>query len=182
LGDQGHHQRLLKGRVDVIFKRGTSWLALVFLGALLAACAYVAGQRGRLEHPRTQAAIELAARPAPVPVEIDHIVDGDTFRIFVVLASGERISAPVRIRGFDAPELHGACDGEIRAAREASRALVGLLRSGAVVMDQIGSDKYERVLARVYVRRNGALLNVAEVMVSEGYGRPYDGRKRAGWC
>jgi endonuclease YncB( thermonuclease family) len=166
----------------VIFKRGTSWLALIFLGALLAACAYVAGQRVVVERPRTQAAMELAAQPMPVPVQIDHIVDGDTFRIFVVLTSGERVSAPVRIRGFDAPELHGACDGEIRRAREASRALVELLRSGAVVMDQIGSDKYERVLARVFVRRNGTLLNVAEVMVGEGHGRPYEGRKRAGWC
>jgi endonuclease YncB( thermonuclease family) len=109
-------------------------------------------------------------------------VDGDTFRVFVVLGSGETITAPVRIRGVDTPEIHGACDAEIRAARDASRALSNLLGSGDVLLDQISSDKYERVLARVQIRHNGALRDVAEVMVSAGYGRIYDGRKRAGWC
>jgi endonuclease YncB( thermonuclease family) len=109
-------------------------------------------------------------------------VDGDTFRVFVVLGSGETITAPVRIRGVDTPEIHGACDAEIRAAREASRALSDLLRSGDVLLDQIATDKYERVLARVQIRQNGALRDVAGVMVNAGYGRAYDGRKRAGWC
>jgi micrococcal nuclease len=166
----------------VIFRRGSSWLALLFLAGLLAACAYVAGQRPHAARPRIEAAIMLAAMKPPVAVEIDHIVDGDTFRIFVVLESGRRISAPVRIRGLDTPEIHGACDAEIRAAREASRALADLLRGGDVLLDQISSDKYERVLARVQVRQHGAVRDVAEVMSGAGYGRVYEGRKRAGWC
>jgi endonuclease YncB( thermonuclease family) len=165
----------------VIFRRGSSWLALLFLAALLAACAYVAGQR-QISRPRSKAAIALAALPSPVRVQVAHVVDGDTFRIFVVLGSGETIIAPVRIRGVDTPEIHGACDAEIRAAREASRALSDLLRSGDVLLDQIATDKYERVLARVQIRQNGALRDVAGVMVNAGYGRAYDGRKRAGWC
>lgn len=165
----------------MIFKRGTSWLALIFLGALLAACAFVAGQRQPL-HPRIEAAIALAAMRPPVAVEIDRIVDGDTFRIFVVLETGRRISAPVRIRGLDTPEIHGACDIEIRQAREAAQALSNLLRSGDVLLDQISSDKYERVLARVQVRQNGAVHDVADILVRQGFGRAYDGRKRAGWC
>ena len=166
----------------MIFRRGSSWLALLLLAGLLAACAYVAGQRPHVAHPRSEAAIALAALPSPVRVRVAHIVDGDTFRIFVALGSGETIVAPVRIRGVDTPEIHGACDTEIRAAREASRALSDLLRSGDVLLDQIATDRYERVLARVQIRQNGALRDVAEVMVSGGYGRAYDGRKRAGWC
>lgn len=165
----------------MIFRRGSSFLALFFLTALLAACAYIAG-RPPVSRPRTEAALTLAAMRPPVPVEIDHIVDGDTFRIFVMLESGRRISAPVRIRGVDTPEIHGACEAEIRAAHEASRALADLLRGGDVLLDQIASDKYERVLARVYVSRNGDLRDVAEVMISSGHGRAYEGRKRAGWC
>ena len=123
----------------MLFRRGSSWLALLFLGALLAACAYVSGRRPMVERPRTEAALLLASRPAPVSVEFDRIVDGDTFRIFVVLASGERTSTPVRIRGIDTPELHGACEAEIRAAREAARALERLLRGGEVLLERIAS-------------------------------------------
>ena len=167
----------------MIFRRGSSWLALLFLAALLGACAYVAGQRPFAERPRTEVALLLASRPVPVAVEVDRIVDGDTFRIFVGLASGERTSAVVRMRGLDTPELHGACEAEIRAARAAAHALERLLRGGEVLLDQIGSDKYDRVLARVFVLGPDARpRNVAEVMVHGGHGRAYDGRKRAGWC
>ena len=58
-----------------------------------------------------------------------------------------------------------------------------LLRGGEVLLDQIASDKYDRVLARVFVLGPDARpRNVAEVMVHGGHGRAYDGRKRAGWC
>ena len=167
----------------MIVRRASSWLGLLFLAALLAACAYVAGLHPLAERPRTEAARLLASRPTPVPVAFDRIVDGDTFRIFVGLASGELTSTPVRIRGLDTPELHGACEAEIRAAREAARALERLLRGGEVLLERIASDKYERVLARVLVRGPDARLHdVAEAMVGVGYGRAYDGRKRARWC
>ncbi|MDB5641663.1 MAG: hypothetical protein JWN07_980 [Hyphomicrobiales bacterium] len=167
----------------MIFRRSSSWLSLLFLAALAAAFAYVKERRPRVAPPTTEAAVVLASRPAPVAVEIDHIVDGDTFRIFMALPSGERISAPVRIRGVDTPEIHGACDAEIRAAREAGRALERLLRGGTVLLDDISSDKYERVLARVVVRgADGRTRNVADALVSGGFGRVYEGRQRAGWC
>ena len=52
-----------------------------------------------------------------------------------------------------------------------------------MLLDQIASDKYDRVLARVFVLGPDARpRNVAEVMVHGGHGRAYDGRKRAGWC
>ena len=165
----------------MIFKRGTSWLAVVFL-ALLAACASYVVKHPRVTAPRTEASEALAALPSPTPVQVAHIVDGDTFHVFVTLRTGERVRAPVRIRGLDTPEIHGACDSEIRAARDASQGLRELLASGDVLLSEISSDKYERVLARVFVRRGGALLDVAEVMVNEGYGRAYEGRKRTGWC
>ena len=79
--------------------------------------------------------------------------------------------------------LLGACEAEIRAARAAAHALERLLRGGEVLLDQIASDKYDRVLARVFVLGPDARpRNVAEVMVHGGHGRAYDGRKRAGWC
>lgn len=167
----------------MIVRRGSSWLAVLLLAALLAASAYVAGLRPWAERPRTEAALLLASRPAPVSVEFDRIVDGDTFRIYVVLASGERASAPVRIRGVDTPELHGACEAEIRAAREAARVLERLLRGGEILLERIASDKYDRVLARVVVRGpDGHSRDIAEAMVRGGYGRFYDGHRRAGWC
>ncbi len=165
----------------MIFKRGTSWLALVFL-TLLAACASYVVRPARISAPRTEASEALAALPSPVPVQVAHIVDGDTFHVFVTLRTGERVRAPVRIRGLDTPEIHGACDREVQAAREASQALRELLASGEVLLSEISSDKYERVLARVQVRQNGVMRDVADVMVQTGYGRVYEGRKRTGWC
>lgn len=165
----------------MIFRRPSSLLALLFL-ALLAACASYVVRHPRVAAPRTEASIALASLPAPVSVRVAHIVDGDTFHVYVTLRSGDHVRAPVRIRGLDTPEIHGQCESEIRAAREASSALRDLLASGEVLLSEISSDKYERVLARVHVRQSGVMRDVAEVMVSAGYGRAYNGGRRAGWC
>jgi hypothetical protein len=81
----------------LIFKRGSSFTLVLALAALLAACAYVV-QRPTGGRLRSEAAIALARLPSPTPVRVSHVVDGDTFHVFVTLRSGEIVRAPLPIK------------------------------------------------------------------------------------
>ncbi len=80
-------------------------------------------------------------------------VDGDTIRV-----GGERI----RLRGIDTPEM-----SEL-AGPAAKQRLEELLRSGSIRIIPHARDVYDRLVADVFV--NG--LNVAEILIQEGYEKP----------
>lgn len=101
------------------------------------------------------------------------VVDGDTVRI------GQR---RIRLAGFDAPELAGACPAEQVKAREARTALTDWLAQGSFEWDggtDPPRDQHGRELRSV--RRDGEPL--AEVMVARGLaeGSGWD-RERVEWC
>jgi endonuclease YncB( thermonuclease family) len=87
-------------------------------------------------------------------LDVRHVyaVDGDTIRY-----ETERI----RIRGLNAPELTEP------GGREALERLSQLLREGTIRIVPHGKDVYERTVADVFV--NGQ--NVAEILMTEGYGK-----------
>lgn len=100
------------------------------------------------------------------------VVDGDTVR------QGPDL---IRLVGFDAPETRFAgCEAEYRLGVLAGRHLAALLKAAGEVrierLDRV--DKYRRVLARLYLDGK----NVADLMVSQGWARAYDGGRRASWC
>lgn len=114
------------------------------------------------------AALLLLAPPARS--EGLRVIDGDT-----IVHRGETI----RLRGLDAPEIHGRCEAEARLAIRARDRLAVLLAGGFRVFPA-GRDRYGRVLAVV---RDARGRDVAQVLIAEGLARPYDGRgPRAGWC
>jgi len=92
--------------------------------------------------------------PAGVDLAVQRVVDGDT----IVVAGGER----VRLIGVDTPETKApnqpiGCFGE-----EASRFTTALLPAGTpvrLVGDAEQRDKYGRLLAYVYRRSDGLLVN-----------------------
>lgn len=107
-------------------------------------------------------------------------VDGDTFDARVALWPGLDLNTRVRLRGIDAPELHGACDAELRKADAATKALRAVLAEGGVAIFNIGPDKYSgRVVADVATRRTPS---VSAALVSSGHVRVYLGGRRQGWC
>lgn len=113
-------------------------------------------------------------------VDVLYTIDGDTFGARVHLAPGEDLTAHIRLRGIDAPELKGRCTTEIRLAEDATAALKRLLKEGGVMIYNIGSDKYPgRVVADVATRRTP---NVSAALLSGGFARRYDGGHRDGWC
>jgi len=116
-----------------------------------------------------------------VPAEVGYIIDGDTFAAKVILKEDITISVRVRFMQIDAPEIHGECDAEIKAAFAARDRLGQLIPIGSrITLSGIKDDKY---LGRIdaYVQ-NAEGEDVGDIMVREKMARPYSGGKRAGWC
>ena len=116
------------------------------------------------------------------PVVVKYIVDGDTFIGDVLMADNiEVMSVSIRLINVDTPEIHGACDDEIRRAEYAKQRLEELIPIGSTVeIKNIKNDKYPgRIDANVY---DGAGRDVGQVLVREKVGREYSGGKRQSWC
>lgn len=98
------------------------------------------------------------------------VIDGDTIAVR---------GTTIRIIGLDAPEMHGRCPLETQMARAARDRLAVLLQDGATIWRR-GRDRYGRALAVVH---DAAGRDVAQLLVSEGLARAYNGRgPRRGWC
>jgi len=116
------------------------------------------------------------------PVVVKYIIDGDTFVGDVLLADGvEIMSVSIRLRNVDTPEIHGACETEIRRAEYAKQRLEELIPIGSTVeISNIKNDKYAgRIDANVYDSEG---RDVGTVLVHENVGREYSGGKRQSWC
>ncbi len=125
-----------------------------------------------------------AALPGPYRAQVLRVVDGDTFEAKIHVWFGQDISTLVRIRGIDAPELKSRCAEEAQKAVAAQDLLADFLRSGAVILSDLSSDKYfGRVVARVELSYGPDFSDeVGALMLAADMARPYGGRTREGWC
>jgi len=112
------------------------------------------------------------------PAQLVRVVDGDTAIMRVMPPDRKPFVQSVRFRGVDTPELKAMCESERVAALRAKQVTARILASGAIRLTDPEPDHYGRVAARVLV--NGR--DVAETLVSGGYGRPYHRGRRRGWC
>lgn len=98
------------------------------------------------------------APPPAIICERPWVSDGDTI-------SCRNLRVRVRMLGIDAPEMPGHCNAGRKCTPgngQASKAvLIGMVRSGPVLVKPQGYDKYNRMLARVSV--NGVDLSCAMV-------------------
>ena len=101
------------------------------------------------------------------------VYDGDTITIATKLPFKDsplyRLS--VRFNGIDTPEIKGKTDDEKNAAKSARDALSSLILNKLVVLKNIQSEKYGRILAEVYL--DDLCLN--EWMIQQRYAIKYDG-------
>ena len=89
------------------------------------------------------------------------LIDGDTIDI-----NGIRI----RIVDIDTPEtFRSRCENELTLGLKAKERLRQLLDAGPVTYTATGIDRYNRVLAKVYVGN----VDVGAKLVAEGYALPY---------
>lgn len=126
------------------------------------------------------AAPAMAARdyPGPVPADVISVYDGDSFTALAHPWPGLDVTVRIRVKGVDTPEIRGKCEREKKAARAARNRVRGLVKGG-VLLARISDDKYSRKAARVLLPDG---RDLAEILVSEGLGRRYDGGRREGWC
>lgn len=115
----------------------------------------------------------------PIPAEVVRVTDGDTVAVKARIWLGLEITVSVRIRGIDAPEIHGDCRQEVMLAAAATDRLAEA--AGArVLLSQVREDKYAgRVLADV---ANASGEDIGRLMLESGLARPYQGGRRGGWC
>lgn len=103
---------------------------------------------------------------------VEYVVDGDTFN--AITPEGEDLGR-VRVLGIDAPEMARDGNPEQCYAQEATDAAKQMLEGQTVQISADPAeghrDRYERLLA--YVDAEGT--DFAEVMLSEGHARLYEG-------
>ncbi len=116
----------------------------------------------------------------PVTAEVLRTIDGDTLEVRASVWLGMAITTRIRIRGIDAPEIHGRCQHEKDMARAATERLAALVAGGSVRLSAISGGKYYgRVIADVTTPDGRA---VGPLMLTSGLARAYDGGRREGWC
>ena len=118
------------------------------------------------------AAAATPARADPVDKAAITVVDGDSISV-----SGQEW----RLRGFDAAEIGRAqCEAERRLGLLTQRRLEQLLAAASKVELEGGTehDRYRRPLGDLVLDGR----NVREVLLAEGWVRPYNGGPRKGWC
>ena len=133
--------------------------------------------------PPLQAEPPIAKRLDPdlvYPAEVLRVIDGDTFEARVRVWPGLDVDTHVRLRGIDAAELHARCADELAKAQTARTALQALLDQGGVTVARVGVDKYGGRVDAVVATRGTA--DVSAAMLTGGFARAYNGRKRGSWC
>lgn len=121
----------------------------------------------------TSLAIGLILIATPALAADWHVIDGDT-----IVVDQQRI----RIADLDAPETHRSrCPAEHEAGIRARDALAEILTSRPWTVDPVGTDRYGRTLAIVWLSDAGERRSVAAEMTAEGVALPWVGRTRD-WC
>jgi endonuclease YncB( thermonuclease family) len=116
-------------------------------------------------------------------IVFERVIDGDTFKAEVAIWPNFFVEASIRLKGINAPELHGQCDNETRTAEAAKASLNSLLSTATkITITEVSRDKFGgRYDARVLIPGvfapitdvSGAMLNTGLVIK---YGAPKP------WC
>lgn len=114
----------------------------------------------------------------PILCALLSVYDGDTISVECEIWPKFTVTASVRIRGIDTPEIRAKCPEEKRRAIAARDYLSLIIRDRVEIRDvQLGKFA-GRVVADVFIEG----VSVAEILIARDLGRPYSGGKREGWC
>ena len=105
--------------------------------------------------------------------QVIKVYDGDSITIasYYPTYNSPLFRFPVRLNGIDTPEIKGKTEEEILVAKEARDALSNLLLHKVVTLKNIGTEKYGRLLADVYLDD----LYINDWLIRERYAVKYDG-------
>jgi len=111
------------------------------------------------------------------------IYDGDTITIAMEIHN-KIYKYSLRMLGYDSPEIKPPKnqknrDKEIKAAKEARKALVDKIDNKIVKVKLEDFDKYGRLLGTVYLEKGNlcckSVENINDYMIHNNYGYPYKG-------
>ena len=105
------------------------------------------------------------------------VYDGDTITIASKLPYPEspmyRFS--VRLNGIDSPEIKGKTKREKTLATQSRDALANLIMNKYVILRNIGTEKYGRILADVFITVENIEMNLNQWMLDNHYAVQYNG-------
>jgi endonuclease YncB( thermonuclease family) len=111
---------------------------------------------------------------APVTqCQVIKVYDGDTITVAAKLPykDSPMYRFSVRLNGIDSPEIKGKTEEEKVAAKKAQQALEELILHKMVILKNVDTEKYGRLLADVYLQD----LHLNQYMLDNKYAVPYDG-------
>ena len=105
--------------------------------------------------------------------QVIKVYDGDSITIacYLPMYNSPLFRFSVRLNGIDAPEIKGKSEDEITSAKQARDALSNLILHKEIILKNVGSEKYGRVLADVYLEE----LCINDWLINERYAIKYDG-------
>jgi endonuclease YncB( thermonuclease family) len=105
--------------------------------------------------------------------QVIKVYDGDSITIagYLPMYNSPLFRFSVRLNGIDTPEIKGKNEDEKTAAKEARDALSNLILHKEIILKNVSTEKYGRVLADVYMGD----LCVNDWLIKEHYAVKYDG-------
>ena len=113
------------------------------------------------------------------------VYDGDTVKTVITLPQPlNKLS--IRLLGIDTPEStwRAKCEAELKLGKEAGKFLKDFLKDVKLlyVYDYKYGKYAGRIVANVYVIKNGTRYNLSELMTEKGYTKEYYGKSKPSWC
>jgi endonuclease YncB( thermonuclease family) len=105
--------------------------------------------------------------------QVIKVYDGDSITIagYLPMYNSPLFRFSVRLNGIDTAEIKGKSEDEIEAAKQARDALTKLILHKEIILKNVGTEKYGRVLADVYLDD----LCINDWLIKECYAVKYDG-------
>ena len=115
----------------------------------------------------------MAFVPPVTSGKVIKVYDGDTITIAsrLPIANSPIYKFPVRLMGIDSPEIKGKSEAEITLAKKSRDALNELIFGKTVTLRDVGTEKYGRLLANVFIGN----IHVNKWMLDNNYAIEYDG-------
>lgn len=116
-------------------------------------------------------------KPFVVPLNGGHVIkvyDGDTITVankLPIYHCNDLFRFSVRLNGIDTPEIKGKDEDEKEAAKVAKNALAEKIMDKYVILKNVATEKYGRLLADVYLED----LHLNKWMLDNRYAVAYDG-------
>lgn len=103
---------------------------------------------------------------------VTSIFDGDTCTVRIDLGLGVTVVKKIRLLGIDTPEMRGDDKANGKIARDYVRSLI-LNKDIIVRTNKDKTGKYGRLLAVIFIKKDGKLIDLNQLLIDEGYAVKY---------